>query len=186
MHRLLPANAIHLLLGYIRGEYRVHKIASKYVLAPTYDAPVEGKVRPDDWVVLYVNDPFPPDIKPLTMADAIWPAGMPVKAGGYARERRYMMTADQHCRIEALSPDGRLVRHSCLIEPGDSGGPILRSGGGDEGVVVGINVAVPFVGANRAAARIEDFRGGIAVSAASIVAFLAASAPSREPQEGVH
>jgi protease YdgD len=73
VRRLLPAEAIHLLLGYVRDEYRVHRIASKYVMPPTYDAPVEDRARPDDWVVLYVSDPFPPDIKPLVLADAVSP-----------------------------------------------------------------------------------------------------------------
>jgi hypothetical protein len=42
-------------------------------------------------------------------------------------------------------------------------------------LIVGINVAVLVLGPNRAAPRNEDFWGGIAVSAASIKAFLAAS-----------
>ena len=43
VRRLLPAEAIHLLLGYVKDEYRVHRIASKYVMPPTYDAPVEDR-----------------------------------------------------------------------------------------------------------------------------------------------
>ena len=163
----------------------MQRIASKYVMPPTYDAPVEDRARPDDWVVLYVSDPFPPDIKPLVLADAVSAVGTAVKAAGYARERRYMMTADQHCRIEVALSDARLFRHGCLIEPGDSGGPVLRADASEEGLIVGINVAVLVIGPKRAAPRNEDFWGGIAVSAASIKAFLVASAQSRAPEENV-
>ena len=52
-------------------------------------------------------------------------------------------------------------------------------------MILGINVAVLVLGAKRAAPRNEDFWGGIAVSAASIKAFLAASARSRAPEENV-
>ena len=31
VRRLLPAEAIHILLGYVSDEYRVHRVASKYV-----------------------------------------------------------------------------------------------------------------------------------------------------------
>ena len=185
VRRLMSAEAFHLLLGYVRDEYRVHRIASKYVMSPTYDAPVEDRARPDDWVVLYVSDPFPPDIKPLVLADAVSPVGTAVKAAGYARERRYMMTADQHCRIEVALSDARLFRHGCLIEPGDSGGPVLGAHASEEGLILGINVAVLVLGPKRAAPRNEDFWGGIAVSAASIKAFLVASARSRAPEENV-
>ena len=96
-----------------------------------------------------------------------------------------MMTADLHCRIEVVLPDARLFRHGCLIEPGDSGGPVLRADASEEGLIVGINVAVLVLGPKRAAPRNEDFWGGIAVSAASIKAFLVASARSRAPEENV-
>ena len=52
-------------------------------------------------------------------------------------------------------------------------------------MIVGINVAVLVIGPKRAAPRNEDFWGGIAVSAASIKAFLVASARSRAPEEKV-
>ena len=96
-----------------------------------------------------------------------------------------MMTADQHCRIEVALSDARLFRHGCLIEPGDSGGPVLRADASEEGLIVGINVAVLVLCPKRAAPRNEDFWGGIAVSAASIKAFLVASARSRAPEENV-
>jgi hypothetical protein len=47
-------------------------------------------------------------------------------------------------------------------------------------LIVGINIAVLVLGPKHAAPRNEDFWGGIAVSAASIKAFLVASARSRD------
>jgi hypothetical protein len=82
------------------------------------------------------------------------------------------MTADHHCRIAAISTDRKLMMHDCATQRGDSGGPLLNTGGEEEAVIVGINVAVP---------KAEDvFRLGLAVSAASITEFLAALGSSEK------
>jgi V8-like Glu-specific endopeptidase len=63
------------------------------------------------------------------------------------------------------SPDGKLIAHNCAIEPGDSGGPVLGEDAAGETVVLGVNVA---------AAKQKELKGGLAVTAASIEALLAA------------
>jgi protease YdgD len=163
--RFLPAGSIHFFLGYARGQYGVHRIASKYTVPPTFDPTKLTELplaRADDWAVLYVSEPFPSHIKPLRLTSSKPSAGEAVKSGGYARERLHMMTADKHCRIKLTSGDGKLIAHDCAIQPGDSGGALLSNeNDNDEALIVGINVGVP---KNPKASR----PGGMAVSAASI------------------
>jgi hypothetical protein len=65
-----------------------------------------------------------------------------------------MMTADPHCRVVGTSPDGKLIAHDCVLEPGDSGGPLLGSGAAGENVLLGVNVPSP---------RGKDAKGGLGV-----------------------
>jgi protease YdgD len=166
-HRFIPAQAVHLLLGYVREEYRVHKVAVSYTMPPAFEP--GGVNWADDWVVLDVGDPFPAEIRPLRLATTVPPPQAGVKAAGYARERLYMMTADQHCQILGKSIDGKLIFHNCAIEQGDSGGPVLGEVGAGETVVLGVNVAAP---------KQKELKGGLAVTAAGIEAFLALSPAS--------
>jgi protease YdgD len=172
--RFLPAAQIHFLLGYVKGEYRVHRIASRYTIPPTYTPPKieNGRVKIEagnaDWAVIYTDEPFPPDVRPLRLATATPSVGTTVKMGGYPAERPHMMTADPHCRIRAISDDGKLIEHDCVVHQGDSGGPLLSTD--DEGLIFGVNVIGP---SRRAALEDQSIKWGISVSAASISEFLA-------------
>jgi protease YdgD len=163
--RFLAAGSIHFLLGYARGQYSVHRIASEYTVSPTFD-PTKSNRLPlayaDDWAVLYVSEPFPSHIKALPLASAEPSPGEAVKSVGYAQDRLHMMTADQRCRIKFASGEGKLIAHDCVIQRGDSGGALLTGDRSDKGLIVGINVGLP-----------KDLtqsrqRGGVAISAASI------------------
>jgi hypothetical protein len=81
------------------------------------------------------------------------------------------MTADQAGRIEAVSPDSKLIAHGCLIEPGDSGGPLLSRDTSEEVRMLGVNVVARAVTSDRAAPRNQDFWGGYAASAAGVAAY---------------
>jgi protease YdgD len=166
--RLVPADSIHVLLGYAKGRYRVHGIAARYTVPPTFD-PTEVATltsRADDWAILHMNEPFPADVRPLRMASATPFPGSAVKAAGYNHLRLHMITADQHCRVELLSADAKLIAHDCEIRNGDSGGPLLGGDRGEAGLLVGVNVSAP-----KTLARSRHW--GVAVSTASIAAFLA-------------
>jgi len=173
-HRFIFAGSIHLLLGYVREQYRVHAVAVNYTVPPGFDPAGTPGSFADDWAVLNVSNPFPSDIKPLPMAKGLPPRGTAVSVAGYARERLYMMTADPHCRVAATSADGKLIAHDCVLEPGDSGGPLLGSGSAGETVLLGVNVASP---------RGNDAKGGLGVSAASIEKFLAAAGTPEPPEQ---
>jgi hypothetical protein len=83
-----------------------------------------------------------------------------------------MMTADQPCHVVGLLPDGKLIAHDCVLEPGDSGGPLLGSSAAGETVLLGVNVASP---------RGRDAKGGLGVSADRIEKFLAAAGTPEPP-----
>lgn len=173
--RFLPPAQIHFLLGYVKGEYRVHRIASQYTISPTYVPPkIQNELikkieaGSTDWAVVYTDEPFPPDVRPLRLATATPSVGTAVKMGGYPAERLHMMTADPHCRIRAISNDGKLIVHDCVVHQGDLGGPLLSAD--DEGLILGVNVLGP---SRRVALEDQSKEGGIAVSAAGIAEFLA-------------
>jgi hypothetical protein len=67
--RFVSGESINILLGYAKGDYRVHRISSKYTVPPAFD-PTVTRVHPEDWIVLYTSEPFPQDIRPLRMASA--------------------------------------------------------------------------------------------------------------------
>ena len=173
--RFLPPAQIHFLLGYVKkGEYRVHRIASRYTISPTYVPPkienqqVEIEAGNADWAVVYTDEPFPPDVRPLRLATTTPSVGTAVKMGGYPAERLHMMTADPHCRIRAISNDGKLIVHDCVVHQGDLGGPLLSAD--DEGLILGVNVLGP---SRRVALEDQSKEGGISVLAAGIAEFLA-------------
>jgi protease YdgD len=124
----------------------------------------------DDLAILYVNEPFPSEVKPLSLASETPPLERAVKIGGYTAERSHMMTADQHCRIKAIFSDLKLIAHDCVVHHGDSGAPLLSADGDDEGLILGINVS-----AYSKLFELEDQsrEGGLAVPAAGITEFLA-------------
>lgn len=177
--RFRPPASVHFLLGYAKGEYRVHRVASRYSVPPTY-VPFKLDTASSDFAVVYTDDPFPPDIRPLRLATAVPPLQMAVKTGGYPVERPHMMTADHHCRIRATSADGKLIEHDCVTHHGDSGGPLLSAD--DEGLILGVNVLGHSL---LVELREQSKEGGMAISAATISEFMASQVVSSIESEAV-
>jgi protease YdgD len=180
--RFVSAESVHLLLGYTKGEYRVHRLASRYLIPPTFEptlepAPAKIATLHDDWAILYVNEPFPSEVRPLPLASETPPPGRAVKTGGYAAERAHMMMGDQHCRVKTISPDRKLIAHDCVVHHGDSGSPLLDADGDDEGLILGLNVT-----AYSKLVELQDQsrQGGLTVSTVSIIEFLSLRAKSAE------
>ena len=176
--RFFPAGSIHFLLGYGRGEYRAHRIASRYTIPPAFD-PSQYSYPPDseklligaryDWAIVFVNELFPTDVMPLRLATATPSPGTAVEIAGYPIERPHMITADPHCRVVEISSDKKLITHDCVTHQGDSGGPLLSRD--DEGLILGVNVLVPNL--KPVDFREQSRKWGAAVSAANISEFLA-------------
>lgn len=137
--RFLPPDAIHVLLGYDRGDYREHARVARYRVGPGYDPQAERSTVAQDWAVLELTEPLPASIVPLKLADALPSPGTPIMVGGFARDRAFRMTADSNCAVTGIA-DAKVITHGCVIQPGDSGAPLLTRGKGVEvlGVAVGI------------------------------------------------
>jgi len=126
--RLVSADEIHFLLGYEKGQYRAHRVGSRYVISPKFNfANVLAGEAGEDWAVLYIDEPFPRDTRPLRLAAERPLLGTLLQIAGYANPKGHMMTADKHCRVKAVSADGKLITHNCIVHHGDSGGPLLET-----------------------------------------------------------
>lgn len=140
--RFIPAGSIHILLGYEKGDYRVHRIASRYTVPLSLLSLLDGSYVGDrnDVAVVYTDEPFPPDIRPLRLASVTPSPGRAIKTGGFSAGRSQMMTADQRCRIKAIFSKEELIAHDCVTHHGDSGAPLLSIDGDEAGLILGIIV----------------------------------------------
>ncbi len=141
-HQFLRAEAIHFLLGYARGDYRIHARVSSYSLGPGYDPGNEARTAGSDWAVLTLAEPLPPSLRPIAVAETVPAAGTAIELGGFAQDRAYLMTADPRCRLIGPVAGGKLLSHDCEIQHGDSGAPLLLPG--PDGSVQAFGVTVGF------------------------------------------
>jgi hypothetical protein len=89
--RFMSASLIHILIDYENGEYRANRVASQYTIPPALD-PSVFTYRPDPkklwaaasyWAIVYTDEPFPLDVRPLRLASTIPSLGTAVMIGGY-------------------------------------------------------------------------------------------------------
>jgi protease YdgD len=175
-HQLLSAGSIHFLLGFSRGEYRMHRVAVRYVVSPKFNYR-DKKAAGNDWAVLYVDEAFPPEIRPLRLATTRSLPGTSVETAGYSAFQSKVMTADRHCQVTAVSDDGNLVFNDCVFRRGSSGAPLLGKDTETEVSILGV--------ISRAAAFDEpeerSTAAGVAAAAAPIAEFIAS-----QPAQIVH
>jgi protease YdgD len=136
-HQVLSAGSIHVLLGFSRGEYRMHRVGARYALSPKFHYG-NRKTAGDDWAVIYVDEPFPSDIRPLRLATKRSLPGTLVETAGYSTYQSEVMTADTDCHVVAVSADGKLVFNDCVFRHGNSGRPLLAKDGDSEGLILGV------------------------------------------------
>ena len=141
-HRFLQADSIHFLLGYARGDYRVHARVASYAVGPGYDPADETRTAAADWAVLTLAEPLPPAVRPLALAEAVPAPGTGIEIGGFAQDRGYLMTADVDCRLLGPSAGTPVLGHDCTIAHGDSGAPLLVAA--RDGTVEAFAVTVGF------------------------------------------
>jgi protease YdgD len=151
---LIAPGSLHVLMGFVRGAYAVDATVRDYHVAAGYDHNRPINARNADWAALSLNSPLPSGRGALALAKRIPEAGTMVTAGGYGRDRPFMMTADPECRILGVAATGVLLS-DCRFAPGYSGGPLLaRPSGGDKMEVVGINIGMSIKGAAQVAAAV--------------------------------
>ncbi len=146
LHRFVPPDMVHVLTRYGREAFAAHAVAAGYRIAPAEDVAAVTLSAPVGSAVL---------------ALAALPApGTPAMLGGYNQDRIEVIEADTACHIAAVT--ATLIRHDCAGTRGTSGAPLLVRGGDGAWAIAGI--------ATRA---IIGGRGGIAVAAAALPAWLA-------------
>jgi protease YdgD len=138
--QLLPASALHFMVGYSSGQAAVHARVARYETGSRYDPLRWLETMEADWVILTLIENLPEAIAPLKLAQAASPNGTKAIIAGYPQDRAHRMTADRNCELNG--GDGRLVFHTCRGMRGYSGAPILVSGAGNEIEIAGVHIAM--------------------------------------------
>lgn len=134
----LRAEAIHVLLGFARGSYLFHGRAATYRVAEGF-RPGAGTVG-QDYAVIALVEPAPPEIVPLRLAHEPVVAGVRMVAVGYGRGRPFVPTVLANCVATGHLPaDAAVLATDCVAPDGYSGGPLLAAD--DPGTVLGLQVA---------------------------------------------
>jgi protease YdgD len=137
--RFLQPDALHFLLGYKGGEYRLHARIASYVVGPNYKPDEVSKSILADWAILVLTEPFSKSTVPLALAESPSVAGERIMVGGFSQRYPFKMTADTDCAVRGVLATG-LIMHDCAVMHGVSGAPLLV-GTGQEVKVAGVHVA---------------------------------------------
>ena len=156
--RIVPASAVHVLVGYVQGA-AIHRVAASLATYPGYQP---GGTAPDLAVIRFAEPAASPD-RVLALVDAPAPPGTPLVLGGYGQDRNEVLTVDAACSVQgyAATAQGAALVHDCVGTHGTSGAPLLARVQDGPWAVAGVQVAARAGG------------GGIAVPAAAIRLMLA-------------
>ncbi len=137
---LLQAGSLHVLIGYDRGGYRWHRMATRYTVGSGFDGTKAG-LQSSDWARLELDGVIPGLVTPLPIATELPPAGTAIVLAGYNQDRAQTLMEDLSCRIigTAMASGGTFIAHDCDATRGTSGSPLLMKQGGSW-AVIGINV----------------------------------------------
>jgi protease YdgD len=139
--RYLPAESIHLVLGYENEQFRHHFRISAYYIPPSYEPLRPYETLANDWALLSLSTrEQSPSVLPLSKHfDA--QSKFEVMTAGYSHRTPYAMTADHHCRMLGRSHDGHFLFDSCIAPAGYSGAPVLVPTADKRFSIAGIHVA---------------------------------------------
>jgi protease YdgD len=138
--RFISAEALHFLVGYRSGNYRVHARVASYVIGAGFDRQRYNATSSADWALLNLETPLPAEIEPLRLSSNPAPSGTKAVIAGYPQDRAFAMTADADCELRGQIDGGKLVTHTCRGVAGYSGAPILI-GTGASVEIAGIQIA---------------------------------------------
>lgn len=136
---LLPVS-LHVLFGFERDRYRVHRLVARYELGPDF-VPGSPRAQPGDWARLTLAKSVP--TAPLSLYAGPPRAGMAVVLAGYNRDRSQLLLADPDCHVKAVMPaagGAQYLVHDCPATFGTSGAPLLSWQNG-KWALIGINLA---------------------------------------------
>ena len=137
---LLQPGSLHVLIGASRGDYRWHRLVTRYTVGRGFDGNMSGP-QASDWARLVLDGAIPGDIAPLPIVTEPPPPGTATALAGYSQDHAQVLMADLACHVTgAFAATGRpFIAHDCDATRGTSGGPLLmRQGPG--WAVIGINI----------------------------------------------
>ena len=120
--------ALHFLIGADGDRYAGHAQIVSYVTGAGYDHAKPEETLGSDWALLTLDEKLGTPDRLLRLSAAPPEIGASVMIGGYSEDHRYILTADEHCRVtgQALDAQGKhVLRHDCTGTRGVSGAPLL-------------------------------------------------------------
>lgn len=140
--RYLPAESIHLILGYENQHFSRHYRVSAYYVPENYQPSKPYETLANDWALLslYTRGHSPAAKQELSQYFNI-KSEAAVMTAGYSHQTPYAMTADRRCRTLGRSLNGNFLFDSCKAPAGYSGAPILVPTAGKRFSIAGMHVA---------------------------------------------
>ncbi len=134
----LPSE-LHFLAGYQRGDFiahgRIKAIHAKGTYAP--NKRLDTKNIEGDWAILTLSTSI--DIAPIPLLTlSKTEANSKFQQVGYHKQRPHVQSLNPECNITGRFKS--ILRHDCMLAPGDSGSPILYEKTGKY-YVAGLNSA---------------------------------------------
>ncbi|WP_420548240.1 trypsin-like serine peptidase [Curvivirga sp.] len=151
--KVVNPKIVHFAAGYQKGEFLAHTTGVEIISNNKFKS--KGKyvsrdqIR-NDWALIRLKDPIGKETGYLgwgvfntkTLGDTINSRGK-VLVAGYPRDRIHALTVETKCGLK-MSPDDQVIlRHSCQLVEGDSGGPIAIIYK-NYATLIGINAAVNY------------------------------------------
>src|SRR3974390_478283 len=109
--RYLPAQSLHLVLGYENQQYRDHLHILAYHVPPTYEPSKPYETLAHDWALLKISGE--PTARPLEISHLHGTTETRLMTAGYSHQTAYAMTADRRCRFVGRSNDDHFLYDSC-------------------------------------------------------------------------
>ncbi|MCI4660703.1 MAG: S1 family peptidase [Neomegalonema sp.] len=137
--KVMPADRIHFLAGYRKGDYRAHRIGEQAQIPATYLAGVAQRrsLAQHDIALVHLAEPIT-EIQPLSLAK-LPPIERALSTLSYARDRSELPSIERGCHRLAPKDDptrsGSLFATDCDVNFGASGGPLLLEQAGEAKVL---------------------------------------------------
>jgi protease YdgD len=171
-HFIAP-ESVHFVLGYERGRFAGHAVATRFLIGPGYDPLHADKTEGADWAVLTLSAPLGTPDRVLKLAPATAP-GETVALAGYSLDRAEVIEADLRCTItaETADPEGRpMLTDDCEATRGVSGAPLLAHSAANGWEIAAIQVLA-----------LEGRAGGVAIPARVFRLMVSAVAEAAAPK----